>query len=126
MRPWVAILVLLIYSLALLRPIAPYLEYYANQKYIATHLCVNRDKPWMHCDGKCYLHKKLVQAAKQQEKENRKAITTIVRFTDYSGGFFFIRLQRPAVAEPDKAWCYIPDHYSFLYSPAVFHPPTIA
>ncbi|ADY52011.1 hypothetical protein Pedsa_1449 [Pseudopedobacter saltans DSM 12145] len=46
-----------------------------NQKYIAETLCVNRDKPQMHCNGHCYLMTKLQQAQekqKQQEKETQK------------------------------------------------------
>src|SRR4029077_2127109 len=41
--------------------------YNANHSYIASALCVNRDKPQMHCDGKCFLKKELNG---QQEKES--------------------------------------------------------
>src|ERR1041385_5930046 len=41
--------------------------YNANQSYIAAALCLNRDKPQMHCDGKCFLKKELNN---QQEKES--------------------------------------------------------
>lgn len=37
-----------------------------NQKYIAERLCENRDKPEMHCKGKCYLVKHL----KKTEEKN--------------------------------------------------------
>jgi hypothetical protein len=53
-----------------------YAGFELNQKYIATRLCVNRDKPMLHCNGKCYLAKKLKQAAekeKSQERENQKS-----------------------------------------------------
>lgn len=34
------------------------IDYHINQeKYIA--YCINQDKPEMHCDGSCYLHKKM-------------------------------------------------------------------
>jgi len=46
-----------------------YAGFEMNQKYIATTLCENRDKPEMHCNGKCYLAKKLKQA---EEKEKRQ------------------------------------------------------
>jgi len=41
-------------------------EYYANKNYIAKNLCKNRDKPMMHCDGKCCLKKKLAAEGKNQ------------------------------------------------------------
>ena|ERR1700733_834538 len=40
-----------------------------NRDYVATHLCVNRDKPWLHCNGKCYFMRKIKQ---EQEKENNQ------------------------------------------------------
>jgi len=52
-----------------------YAEFVANQKYIAAALCENRDKPEMHCNGKCYLMKKLKDAEekeKKQEQANQK------------------------------------------------------
>jgi len=42
-------------------------SYITNHAYIASVLCVNRDKPMMHCDGKCVLKKELNN---QQEKES--------------------------------------------------------
>lgn len=52
-----------------------YAGFELNQKYIATVLCENKDKPQMHCNGKCYLAKKLKQAEekeKRQEENNLK------------------------------------------------------
>jgi len=46
-------------------------EYYANKDYIAKNLCENRDKPMMHCDGKCCLKKKLAKEAKDQAPSSR-------------------------------------------------------
>lgn len=43
-----------------------------NQKYIASTLCENRDKPWMHCNGKCYLAKKIKQAEEKERSEERQ------------------------------------------------------
>jgi len=46
-----------------------YAGFEMNQKYIASVLCENRNRPEMHCNGKCYLMKKLKQA---EEKEKRQ------------------------------------------------------
>ncbi|MBX6380175.1 MAG: hypothetical protein IRZ01_05775 [Thermoflavifilum aggregans] len=35
------------------------LDYHLNIKYISTHLCVNRNHPELHCEGKCFLKKQL-------------------------------------------------------------------
>jgi hypothetical protein len=50
-----------------------YAGYQANKKYIATSLCENRDKPWMHCNGKCYLLKKIKQAEEKEKSEEKQS-----------------------------------------------------
>ncbi|QKJ30018.1 hypothetical protein HQ865_09695 [Mucilaginibacter mali] len=55
-----------------------------NQKYIASTLCENRDKPWMHCNGRCYLMKKIKLAEdkeKSNERETQKNLLQQVYFT---------------------------------------------
>lgn len=52
-----------------------YAGFEINQTYIVTELCENRDAPEMHCNGQCYLSKKLKQAEekeKQQERTSQK------------------------------------------------------
>jgi len=53
------ILFYLLYLLAMIRPIIPIIEYHANYNYIANVLCENRGKPYLECNGKCYLEKQL-------------------------------------------------------------------
>jgi hypothetical protein len=43
-----------------------------NQKYIASSLCENRSRPWLHCNGKCYLMKKIRQAEEKEKSEERQ------------------------------------------------------
>ena len=44
-----------------------------NQTYIAANLCQNRNNPLMHCNGRCYLMKKLKQAEEKQNNAAREA-----------------------------------------------------
>ncbi len=50
-----------------------YMGFEANKGYIAKELCENRDKPEMHCNGKCYLMKKLKQAQDKEQKQERQS-----------------------------------------------------
>jgi len=43
----------------MVRPLIPIMEYYANYNYIVTELCENKDKPFLECNGKCYLAKEI-------------------------------------------------------------------
>nr|WP_068888459.1 hypothetical protein [Pedobacter panaciterrae] len=50
-----------------------YAEFKVNQKYIAAALCENKDKPQLHCNGKCYLMKKLKEAQDKEKKQEQDA-----------------------------------------------------
>lgn len=43
-----------------------------NEHYIVSKLCINRDKPQMHCNGKCYLMRKLKQAEQKEKSRERE------------------------------------------------------
>nr|WP_294899352.1 hypothetical protein [uncultured Pedobacter sp.] len=46
--------------------------YQLNKTYIASELCINKNKPELHCNGKCFLAKKIAEAAKKQQSNERK------------------------------------------------------
>ena len=50
-----------------------YAGFELNKKYIATTLCENRDKPLLHCEGKCYFMKKINQAGEKEKSNERQA-----------------------------------------------------
>ncbi|TSD63455.1 hypothetical protein FFF34_017850 [Inquilinus sp. KBS0705] len=50
-----------------------YAGFELNKKYIADNLCVNRFKPQLHCNGKCYFMKKIKQAQDKENSENRQS-----------------------------------------------------
>ena len=49
-------------------------DYWLNKNYVASNLCINKNKPQMHCNGKCYLAKQVAKATRQdqQSPESRK------------------------------------------------------
>lgn len=47
-----------------------YLDFELRRDYIVKNLCINRDRPELNCDGKCYLAKRIAAA---REKEEQKA-----------------------------------------------------
>lgn len=65
----------LLYLLAMVRPLLPIIEYELNYDYIATILCENVDRPYLECNGKCYLIDRLSETSKQSLGE--KSIPTI-------------------------------------------------
>ncbi|WP_410221461.1 hypothetical protein [Pedobacter sp.] len=56
-------------------------SYQLNKEYIASVLCTNKDKPELHCDGKCFLDiklKELEQKNKQEQENLKKLVETII------------------------------------------------
>ena len=67
-------------------------HYQINKEYIARVLCENRDKPQLHCDGKCYLAKRLRASQDRQDKETTervRATPTITLFCTDQFAFDF-------------------------------------
>lgn len=72
LKRFLSILLLVSFSLQCFSTLTLIAGFELNRSYIAQHLCVNRDKPSMHCNGKCFLEKELHkdQQRKHQESEN--------------------------------------------------------
>jgi hypothetical protein len=45
--------------------------YEINKKEITEKLCVNKNKPMMHCNGQCYLGKQLKKAEENEKRQNQ-------------------------------------------------------
>lgn len=117
-----ALLLSVLYLLAMARPIVPLVEYLVNQDYIAEFLCINKDRPQLNCDGKCYLAKKL----NEQDEKKRKNIPKINlenHFHIAGKNHFTIQNFYPIVGK----------EYNFYHGPGItstyvndiFHPPQV-
>ena len=63
------IMVIMLFMKAMVAPIL-FLDYELRKDYIIQNFCINKDKPKLHCDGKCYLAKRIAAADKQEESQN--------------------------------------------------------
>ena len=98
-----------------------YAGYELNKNYIAAKLCENRNKPWLHCNGKCYLIKKIKQAEEKQnaaERETQKNLVQESICEDTPEVKFFTQLIR-VIAIPNNR-IELPDGYN-----AIFRPPQL-
>jgi len=68
------------------------LAFKINQDYIASAFCENKDKPQMHCNGRCVLAKKLKQAEQNEEKQRAANL-------EKANVLFFCKLNRLEVHE---------------------------
>lgn len=98
-------------------------EYVANYSYISTELCVNKAKPKLNCNGKCYLSKELSKTNDgndspfSKEKNSPKPlldfyilseITSIIKSENKISNFIL-----PIISK----------NYSFLVVQNIFRPP---
>lgn len=74
------LLFILLYAALLARPVLPYVEYALNQAYIAEVLCINKERPQLKCDGKCYLNAQLQKAAEPESSSPALPATPIQEF----------------------------------------------
>ncbi|MCK0160889.1 hypothetical protein [Allomuricauda sp. F6463D] len=71
----------------MVKPVLPVFEYVVNQDYIAEYLCINKDKPMLNCNGKCYLAKML-----QEEQNEKQQNLPAIDLKEYPIGFVEILL----------------------------------
>lgn len=49
-------------------------HFYANQKALAEEFCINRNKPQILCNGKCYLADQLQKIMQEEQQQKEKPI----------------------------------------------------
>jgi hypothetical protein len=94
--------------------------FYANQSSIAIAHCVNLNKPQLHCDGKCFLSKKL----KEAEKENAAGQSSNNNHSELQ--VFVLEKQEASFSAFAPLIIHFPHHISFYQRIAgsdIFHPP---
>jgi hypothetical protein len=122
MRYLLVILLMGAFALQNFQRLAIVLDYYSNQRAYAV-LCENRNKPQLHCNGKCQMMKKL----KAEEKNDANSRDSkLMGFDDVvSSRSFFAEL-------PDKRFQLLSRRYPEFSSPLsagqmlrIFRPPAM-
>ncbi|WP_345330033.1 hypothetical protein [Mucilaginibacter defluvii] len=100
-----------------------YAGFQVNQQYIAEKLCENRARPLLHCNGKCYLMKKL-KAAEDKEKEQTAKDNLNRLEISFFQEPFKLSFVEPIVLDNNPALVSTYGHqYSSQYLDAIFRPP---
>lgn len=61
----------LVILIVLFRPLLPVFDYLFHYEYIVTEVCVNRDRPELECNGKCYLMRSLAEEAEREQDDKK-------------------------------------------------------
>ena len=105
----------------MLKPVEPILQYCFNYNYIVEVLCVNKDKPRLNCNGKCYLRKQL----QKQNDDNSPTKTQNIQLKNYPIGFIEIAkiIQPQHFNFNSKSNYFYLNYYSFLSENIPLQPP---
>ena len=123
MKPALAFIVLLAFA----KPIFPFLEYALNYDYISKVLCVNKNKPKLKCNGKCYLMQQLAKNAAEKDSSSNKKLPTKIEFQLV----YFEEFRYPNFSEISviqnlfKRNLYYQNNYTSLYQSKLFKPPQV-
>lgn len=95
--------------------------FYANRNYVAEKLCINKSRPMLKCNGKCFLSKKLKEAEKENQdglpysiKQQEEASLCVIATIAYTIHFVLQDTAYPTAAV---------NAYTFSPNTGIFHPP---
>lgn len=97
--------------------------FFVNQKRIADKYCENKDKPMLHCNGKCYLVKQLKMEQEQKSQPIPEGITYSKDAPAASFHYFPSSIKPAAVTVSAKITVQNSNAYSYLLIRDIFHPP---
>ena len=100
----------------------PIITYHFNYNFIVKNECVNRDKPWMHCNGKCYLHKELANVFEGNKKAPQKLSLRDFKFSEFTEQKNLLSISLPLI-DNKKERSFYHNHYSFNRFSIIFRPP---
>lgn len=126
MKSLVSIFLILIITSPLSLKVGVLVNWKMNQKYIAAKLCVNRNRPKMHCDGKCQLSKMLDKLDQEKRKADEYPLSKVEHFTidpfqiNTDPNSQFNNLIVDYIDNEINSFIFC---YSFQLSRSCFHPP---
>lgn len=128
-RQWVALsLLFLMLVKAWVMPLL-YLDYELRRDYIIKNLCVNRNRPQLHCNGKCYLAKRLADSREQEERQAEQSFmyNLLVQVAEGWEHSSLFQTTPPQVQDlPTPSYSYTATLVVSTAVDDIFHPPSVA
>ncbi|AWH75535.1 hypothetical protein DCS32_15600 [Dokdonia sp. Dokd-P16] len=98
-------------------------DYLLNQEYIKEFLCINKEKPKLSCNGKCYLMLQLEDQKSEQEKEFPQFVLRKYEFVFFS--FRESVNHQIEISDKQDNFSSHKDFYRMQKSWDIFHPPRV-
>ena len=101
------------------------IDYTINKDYIAKNLCENRNRPTLHCNGKCQLMKKMALEDDQTNKTNSASSVAKAPFTEVLFNAAFALTHLTACASDSLYNDFYLVAISSSFHSSIFHPPLV-
>ncbi|MFI5148400.1 MAG: hypothetical protein ACHQRM_01625 [Bacteroidia bacterium] len=112
---------LFLYLAAILVPLYPVLDYALHKEAIAKIYCENKNKPAMHCNGKCHMMKQIKKAAEQAPVSHTNAVVAEQFMPHDTPVSISLADHAPILCcQASFAWL---EPLSYFQPASIFHPP---
>jgi hypothetical protein len=104
-----------------------FVNYELRKDYIIKNYCVNKSRPEMHCDGKCYLAKQIQKAEQEDQKQaTNDFISKLLSFEVIQRSNLFDNYFQQKTFEEKTATNYFyKNNLSHTHTFSFFHPPQV-
>jgi hypothetical protein len=117
----IALILLLVFTLQTFYASAFTVWFYANRKAIAKEHCINKNRPELKCDGKCFLKMKMQQNEQHQDEEAPLHVKQMLEGNPFTPA---ASLHLPAAPVFTATHIFVyHSFYHYQYSGSIFHPP---
>lgn len=120
----IALILLLVFTLQTFYTSGFTVWFYANRKAIASEHCINKKRPELKCDGKCFLSMKMKEAGQHQDENAPLQVKQLLEGSPYTLLNNYLALEAPESMIKHQAVYTI--RYSYLHSTSLFRPPLSA
>lgn len=123
MKKAIALVLLAACTLQVLYAPALVAWFYLDRARLAEKHCINKSRPELHCQGSCFLSKKIREAERQQQ-EDEKSSTPLSQWVQLSPCTLPAIMHEPLLVQTDE-WSpgERSSHYKSVPAPGIFRPP---
>ena len=104
-----------------------YLDFEIRRDYIVANLCVNRNRPMMNCNGKCYLAKRIAALEEQEKRQAEKNYISQLMDHVMDNRIHYNIIPQFSSFEvlPDLTFTYSSPFTTRITVDEIFHPPLV-